>query len=113
MARVLIVEDEDEIRFIFKRILKRSGYDVYDLPNGSDVLSLHEEQCFDVVVTDMLMPEKDGIETIMDLRRQCPNIKIIAVTGGGHRNVSKDYLIETAHHLGADMTFLRRAYVFG
>lgn len=84
MARILITEDNDNLREVLCQILKYEGYDVVHAPNGkAGMRLLHEEHC-DLVITDIFMPEKDGIEVILELRRDFPDVKIIAISGGSH-----------------------------
>jgi CheY-like chemotaxis protein len=83
MPRILIIDDEEQIREVLRTVLERVGYDVEEAANGSEGLRLYADNEFDLVVTDIIMPEKGGIDTIMDLRRDYPNCKIIAISGGG------------------------------
>jgi YesN/AraC family two-component response regulator len=99
MARVLVVDDEEIIRFTLRQILEKAGHEVFEAVNGQDALNSFEEYRVDLVITDIIMPEKEGIETIVELRRRQPDLKIIAVSGGG-RTRTLDYL-EIAERLGA------------
>jgi DNA-binding response OmpR family regulator len=84
LARILIIKNNDNLREVLCQLLKYEGYDVVDAPNGkAGMRLLHEEHC-DMVITDIFMPEKDGIEVIMELRDDFPDVKIIAISGGGH-----------------------------
>jgi len=83
MARVLIIDDEEQIREVLRTVLERVGYEVSEASNGVEGIQIYREHDIDLVVTDIIMPEKGGIDTIMDLRRDYPDVKIIAVSGGG------------------------------
>jgi len=83
MARILVIDDEAAIREVLGVMLTREGYDVVEAANGNDGMRRFHENPFDLVITDLIMPEKEGIETILDLRRHYPHVKIIAVSGGG------------------------------
>jgi DNA-binding response OmpR family regulator len=83
MARILVMDDEVQIRTMLRQLLERSGYDVVDAPNGKVGMELHGEEPADLVIVDILMPSKDGIETIKELTRHFPEVKIIAISGGG------------------------------
>ena len=83
MALILIIDDDDQIRRVLRKTLERDGYDVADAPNGKEGIRLYRENPADLVITDIIMPEKEGIETIRELRRDFPEVKIIAISGGG------------------------------
>ncbi len=100
MARVLVVDDEEFIRFTLRQMLEKAGHEVIEAVNGQDALDAFQRTTVDLVITDIIMPEKEGIETIVELRRQRPDLKIIAVSGGG-RTRTLDYL-DIAERLGAD-----------
>ena len=102
MYHVLIIEDDDEVRLYLKRILTRAGYAVTAVSNGREGVETFRDKPADLVITDIIMPEKDGIETIIDLRRQNRNLKVIAISGGG-RAEPQSYL-HSARLLGADRT---------
>ncbi len=110
MARILVIDDEEQLRVVFRESLERVGYQVMDASNGKLGLKLCQEEQFDLVITDILMPEKDGIETIGEIRRYFPETKIIAISGGGQRLNAKDVL-HTAGILGAHCT-LRKPFDF-
>lgn len=105
MASILIIDDEPGIREMLYDILESEGYEVMEAPNGKAGIKLQNELNFDLVITDLIMPEKEGIETIIELKRDFPNVKIIAISGGGR--VDPDNYLFTAQHLGADETFAK------
>jgi YesN/AraC family two-component response regulator len=106
MARILVIDDEDDIRDGFAMILERSGYVVSTAANGRDGVALHRDAPVDVVITDLYMPTQDGIETIIELRRDFPSLKIIAISGGGRRSHGKDFL-PSATLLGANLALAK------
>lgn len=83
MPRILVIDDEEQIREVLRTVLERVGYDVAEAENGAQGIDIYANNEFDLVVTDIIMPEKGGIDTIMDLRRDYPECKIIAISGGG------------------------------
>ena len=83
MPHILVIDDEEQIREVLRTVLERVGYTVSEAGNGIEGLKIYRENDIDVVVTDIIMPEKGGIDTIMDLRRDYPGVKIIAISGGG------------------------------
>lgn len=97
---VLIVDDDPIQRAIVCETLS-SAYDCEEAPEGASALKRLERSPVDLVIVDMLMPEKDGIETIAAIRSRWPTIRIIAISGGGASLPSR-YLLDTAKAVGAD-----------
>ncbi len=91
MKSILVIDDDIQVRQLLRQILEREGYHVLDAPDGNKGLKLYRQSPTDLIITDIIMPEKEGIETIMELKRDFPNVKIIAISGGGRIN-SKHYL---------------------
>lgn len=83
MPHVLVIDDEVQIREVLRTVLERVGYTVSEAADGLEGLKIYADRAIDLVVTDIIMPEKGGIDTIMDLRRDFPDCKIIAISGGG------------------------------
>ena len=102
MASILLVEDDDHLRTMLKSILTNSGHEVWDVPNGTRACHLHDQQSFDLVITDLVMPEKDGLEVIIELRRTNQDVRIIAMSGTGPG--SGELYLRVAQRLGADLT---------
>lgn len=102
MTRILLIEDDNDLRDMVKRVLITNGYDVQEAIDGKQAAILYQQSPPDLVITDIVMPEADGLEVIMDLRRQSKETTIIAVSGGGLGG-AKTYL-DSAHLLGAAFT---------
>jgi len=102
---ILVIDDDDQLRGMLRQTLERVGYDVADAPNGKEGIRLFRENPADLVITDIIMPEKEGMETIIDLRREFPEVKIIAMSGGG-RIGPEDYL-QDAKVFGAQCTLTK------
>jgi len=102
MARILIIEDDDEVREYLESVLSRAGYQCESACDGKEGVEIFLADPADLVITDIIMPEKDGIETIMDLRRKNSSLKVIAISGGG-RAEPENYL-HSAKLLGANRT---------
>jgi len=100
--RVLVIDDEDMIRDIIKTVLSEAGYQVAGAANGMEGLKILGSQPVDLIITDILMPEKEGIATIIEARKSHPNIKIIAISGGGRAH--HFHPLKIAGKIGADMT---------
>jgi CheY-like chemotaxis protein len=103
MGRILIVEDDKSVRELLREILRRAGHEVVAAGNGKEALAQYKQSPADLIITNILMPEKEGLETIQELRREDPDIKIIAISGGGQIGPA-DYL-EVARRFGAMRTF--------
>lgn len=103
MARILIIEDDTLTREWLESLLTRNGYHVDSAANGKEGVTLFLANPADLVITDIVMPEMDGIETITDLKRRQPALKVIAISGGDRRpeDVSRNYL-HSAKLLGAN-----------
>jgi DNA-binding NtrC family response regulator len=99
MARILLVDDDQAFLSVQEEFLRREGHEVVTAGNGRQALRLVQERDFDLVITDIIMPDQEGIETIVTLRRTRPALKVIAMSGGGRLN-SDDYL-EMARRFGA------------
>ena len=103
MARILIIDDDDQVRKMLRLTLNAAGFDVVEAKDGKIAMKIfHQNPDLDLVITDLIMPEKEGIETIIELRRNSPDIPIIAISGGG-RIDPNDYLY-LAGKLGAQKT---------
>ncbi len=102
MARILIIDDEPNLRSMLRRMLHQAGHQVNEAGNGAEGIALCERNPPDLVITDILMPKKEGIETIIALHRANPNLPIIAISGGG-RSGGMDFLC-SAKKLGARHT---------
>jgi CheY-like chemotaxis protein len=103
MPGVLIVEDDKELREMLKMSLKRKGFTVQEAENGKDAISHFKPLITDLVVTDLIMPEEDGIKVVIRLRELKPTIKIIAISGGG--KVGPGSYLNLAKALGADAIY--------
>ncbi|MDY0187499.1 MAG: response regulator [Syntrophus sp. (in: bacteria)] len=109
MPQILIVEDDDELRTVLKEVLEQEGYGVVEASDGRAAMEMQRLTGADLVITDLIMPEMDGIETIMALRKGFPWVKIIAMSGG-HRAGPRAFL-NLAKALGAHRT-LHKPFVF-
>ena len=83
MKRILIIDDDDQVRLMLRIMLERAGYAVMDAENGEVGVRLNRMEPADLIITDIFMPEKEGLETIRELLRDFPEAKIIAISGGG------------------------------
>lgn len=80
--RVLVIDDDEALRKVMHRMITSAGHEVIEAANGHDGIQVFRAAPADVVVTDIIMPDKEGIETIMELRKLAPHLRIVAVSGG-------------------------------
>ena len=102
MARILVIDDEPQIRKLLKQMIEKDGHEAVLAENGTEGIRCNREFPADLIITDIFMPEKEGIETIMELKTLWPSTKIIAISGGGSKG-HVDYL-DIAKNLGAAAT---------
>ena len=99
MARILLIDDDDSVRRMINLSLSRLGHAVTEAGNGKEGLALLDRTAFDLIITDIVMPEMEGFEVLMALRKRQPPMKTIAISGGG-RMAAVDYL-QMAKTMGA------------
>jgi DNA-binding NtrC family response regulator len=102
MARILIIDDEAQIRSMLRLMLERDGYEVVEAPDGIEGIRVYRQKPADLIITDLIMPNKDGIGMIIEIQKEFPDVKIIAMSGGG-LNKPEGYL-KGAEKLGAVCT---------
>lgn len=101
MATILIIDDEESIRILLRSALEAAGYEVTEAANGRQGLELYRRKPTDLVITDILMPELNGLDMLLELTREFLNAKVVAISGaGGEKNV-----LDVAKLLGARQTF--------
>lgn len=105
MSRILVIDDDEQIRWMLRQMLEHEGYEVVDAPDGKVAMILQQEEPADLIITDLLMPEKDGIETIREMRKGFPHVKIIAISGGGA--IGPEEYLDLAEKLGSNHTFVK------
>lgn len=101
MKRVLVIDDDEDLREMIQLILVGAGYAVEAATDGTEGRARLQDGAFDLVITDIFMPDQDGIETIAGIRGDQLDVKIIAMSGGGKRSRAAGYL-RTAVEIGAD-----------
>lgn len=105
MAKILIIEDDEKFRKMLRQMLERAGYEIEEAPNGEEGIKLYTEKPTDLIITDIFMPEKEGIETIIEIKRDFPNAKIIAISGGGRTRAFG--FLDQVKSLGVERTFTK------
>lgn len=107
MKRILVVDDEFQIRTMLTQMLELEGYTVHTAEDGAEGLAMVGRYAFDLVVTDMIMPVKDGLKFIMELVRDYPDLKILAISGGGA--IKAERYLTMAGYLG-DIATLEKPF---
>ncbi|MBA4072973.1 MAG: response regulator [Gemmatimonas sp.] len=98
-ARILVIDDDPIVRDLVVEMLRREGYDVESAEDGHAGMKRFHEQPSALVITDVVMPEQEGLETLMQLRRSGHPVKVLAISGGGR--VGPDAYLDMARTLGA------------
>ena len=107
LKRILVVDDEVQIRTMLTQMLESEGYSVQTAENGEEGAILVGRYAFDLVITDMIMPVKDGLQLIMELVRDHPDLKILAISGGGA--IKAERYLTMAGYLG-DIALLEKPF---
>lgn len=102
MARILLIEDEQQVRDLIHLVLERAGHEVVDAPDGSAGAALFRKRPADLIITDILMPVKEGLAVIRELKHDYPSTPILAMSGGSSRTEYDP--LPVAEMLGADRT---------
>jgi DNA-binding NtrC family response regulator len=106
MAHILVIDDEPPLRAVLEKVLMLDGHRVDTAENGKQGLKLLELFSYDLVITDIVMPEKDGFEVIGELHRKFSHTKLIAITGGTAR-LGQDYLMSAAKTMRVNKVFAK------
>jgi DNA-binding response OmpR family regulator len=101
--RILIIDDNEQVRRLLCQAMEREGFVVLTAEDGRQGQRLFEQDPTDLIITDLIMPEQEGMETITVLRQKYPQIKIIVISGGGR--VGPEAYLPAALELGADRAF--------
>ena len=106
MKRILLIEDDEDLRFCYGEALKCGGYDVVMAADGQKGMILLQEHAIDLVITDLFMAGQDGVKTIMAIRRLHTDFKIIVISGGG-QIVKPEYLKPIVTSLGVNRFLMK------
>ena len=104
MARILFIDDDEQTLDLFGQILKGAGHEVIMARDGVTGIALYLKNPTDLIITDIMMPVKDGMEVISELKRDFPQVKIIAISGTG-REERREFFFDVSRILGAKRTF--------
>ena len=100
MATILIVDDEAQFRKMLRQMLERAGHEVIEAVDGNEGGRLYRQLRPSLMITDIFMPEKEGLETIMELKHEFPEARILAISGGGREG--DDLFLQHARQFGAN-----------
>jgi DNA-binding response OmpR family regulator len=104
MAKILLIDDDEGLRPMLARCLKKHGHEVAEAANGEEGLAVIARNPVELVITDLVMPEKEGVETIRFLRANHPTVRVIAISGLSGRT---DFYLKLAAKFGADLTLAK------
>lgn len=105
--RVLVVDDNADVLLSINALLEGAGYESETASDARRAIEIHRRRPADVVITDIFMPDQDGLETIVKFRAEWPGVKIVAMSGGG--DIAKQDYLQVAQHAGAD-AMLRKPF---
>ena len=105
VKRILIIDDEQIVLEVLRKILELEGYEVVTAAGGDEGIELFGQKSFDLIITDMVMPGKDGLQTILALRQEDPDLAVIAMSGGG--TISKERYLAVAGYLDGIVTITK------
>ena len=105
MSAILLVDDDLQVLDVLSEMLRLEGHSVVTAENGAIALERMRQGIFDLVITDIIMPDKEGLETISDIRKRDTQMPIIAISGGGR--IGPDDYLEAARHIGANATLAK------
>jgi DNA-binding response OmpR family regulator len=97
---VLVIDDEPGVRTLLIRALRAAGFVTYEAPDGEAGIQVLERTAVDLVIVDIIMPRKEGVETILEMKKRWPALKVIAISGGGR--IGPEAFLSLAEGLGAD-----------
>jgi DNA-binding response OmpR family regulator len=108
VKRILVVDDEEQIRSMLTQMLEHEGFKVDTAENGEEGMTLITRHAYDLIITDMIMPVKDGLKLIMELVRDYPDQRILAISGGGA--IKAERYLTMAGYLGDDIATLEKPF---
>ena len=105
MTRILVIDDDEQFRSMLCARLAREGYEVSEAADGLEGMEVLDAIPCNLVITDIVMPEKEGLETISEIRKRAPEVRVIAISGGGR--MGPECYLPIAKKLGAEHTFAK------
>jgi len=108
VKRILVVDDEEQIRDLLTRMLELEGFAVDTAEDGEVGMEMLTRTSYDLIIIDMIMPVKDGLKLIMELVRDCPEQRILAISGGGA--IKAERYLTMAGYIGDDIAILEKPF---
>lgn len=105
MSRILVIDDDEQIREMLQQMFEQEGFEVAVASDGRAGMRLHRKTPADLIITDIIMPDQEGLETIQKFNREFPDVKVIAMSGGGL--VGPSSYLNLAKKFGAIHTFTK------
>lgn len=105
MARILVIDDNSALREAVCELLQQAGYETVSLTTGRRAAQIHRAEPVQLIITDIFMPDMDGLEIISEFRRSFPDVRIIAMSGGGSLGMTE--LLSVAKRMGAHRTLMK------
>ena len=105
MPTILLIDDNEDFRETLGELLEMEGYQVVEAADGKVGTDLYKKNAIDLVVTDLIMPNQDGIKTIVELKEDDPHVKIITISGGGRTIPDSKLFLDAAQGLGSLRSF--------
>ena len=99
MAKILVIDDEDQLRDLLQKLLTREGHEIFIAHDGEEGVANFHQFNPDLVITDIIMPKKDGIEVITELHQSTPKLPIIVISGG-RRAMAAGFNLDSVEMLG-------------
>ena len=101
MSNILIIDDEPNVRLLIRKMLEPDGHIITEASDGIEGIKSYHDNPIDIIITDLIMPEKEGLETIHELKKEYPALKIIAMSGNNKIH------LDTAKLLGAEFVLVK------
>jgi DNA-binding NtrC family response regulator len=105
MAKILVVDDDPQIIRMLEKLLKKEGHEVFSACDGMEAKDRWDENSPDLLITDIVMPQKEGLDLILEVQRERPDLKVIAISGGDR--IEPEYYLELAQIIGAYKTLVK------
>ena len=103
--KILVIDDDAQIRYLLRQVMEWAGFEVIEADNGRVGMAKQRLHQADLVITDLIMPEQEGLETITTLKKEFPQLKIVAISGGGR--IGPEAYLPAAQELGAHRIFTK------
>lgn len=111
MPKLLLIDDDNEYREMLKITLEKAGYEVWEASDGEEGINLCRKARFAVIISDLFMPQIDGVQTVFKMKKEFPSSKIISITGAEISSGRTTHLFELARQCGADEVYRKTDHI--